>query len=78
MLSLGVQEGRDSEKLRKKTVDRLWRITEELNVLYKDNWTVLAAREIRNFQRELVVQGIKMEESRKNQARLPPVILFAK
>ena len=27
-------------------VERLWNLTEELNVLYKDNWTALADREM--------------------------------
>ncbi len=66
MLSLGVQEDRASERLREETVEKLWRITEELNILYKDNWTALAAREIRNFQRVLLAQGRVMAEVREN------------
>lgn len=31
-------------------VERLWKITENLNVLYKDNWTKLAGEEINNLQ----------------------------
>ncbi|EDX17255.1 GD16192 [Drosophila simulans] len=34
----------------KKTVDRLWSITEDLNILYKENWTRLAAQEVQLFQ----------------------------
>lgn len=33
-----------------RTVDRLWSITEDLNILYKDNWTRLAAQEVKEFQ----------------------------
>ena len=36
------------------TVEHLWKITEELNILYKENWTALADREMRRFQRELL------------------------
>lgn len=32
------------------TVDRLWSITEDLNILYKENWTRLAAQEVQLFQ----------------------------
>lgn len=34
----------------KEAVERLWKITENLNVLYKDNWTKLAGEEINNLQ----------------------------
>ena len=33
-----------------RTVDRLWSITEDLNILYKENWTRLAAKEVQQFQ----------------------------
>lgn len=33
-----------------RTVDRLWSITEDLNILYKENWTRLAAQEVQLFQ----------------------------
>uniref|UniRef100_A0A182IWM1 Potassium channel domain-containing protein n=1 Tax=Anopheles atroparvus TaxID=41427 RepID=A0A182IWM1_ANOAO len=33
-----------------RTVDRLWSITEDLNILYKENWTRLAAQEVLHFQ----------------------------
>ena len=57
VLSLGVQEEhhlRAAKELRHHTVERLWKITEELNILYKDNWTALANREIVKFQKELM------------------------
>ncbi len=34
----------------KEAVERLWKITENLNVLYKDNWTKLAGEEINKLQ----------------------------
>ncbi|XP_044002702.1 uncharacterized protein LOC122848589 [Aphidius gifuensis] len=39
--------------LRAYTVERLWSITEDLNVLYKENWTRLAEREIFEFQERM-------------------------
>jgi len=43
----------EEERLRRQTVERLWTITEELNILFKDNWTALAERQMREFQRGL-------------------------
>ncbi|KAH8355438.1 hypothetical protein KR084_006451 [Drosophila pseudotakahashii] len=37
-----------------RTVDRLWMITEDLNILYKENWTRLAAQEVQLFQDTLL------------------------
>lgn len=39
--------------LRTQTVDRLWSITENLNILYRENWTRLAAEEVMEFQEAL-------------------------
>lgn len=39
--------------LRTETVDRLWSITENLNILYRENWTRLAAEEVLLFQEAL-------------------------
>ncbi|XP_076660316.1 potassium channel subfamily K member 6-like [Halictus rubicundus] len=39
---------------RAKTVENIWIITESLNVLYRENWTRLAAQEIARFQEQLV------------------------
>ncbi|XP_037030008.1 TWiK family of potassium channels protein 7 [Bradysia coprophila] len=41
-------------EIRTKTVDRLWSITEDLNILYKENWTRLAAHEVQQFQDSLL------------------------
>lgn len=43
-----------SNELRSKTVERLWSITEDLNILYKENWTKLAAKELMDFQKVLI------------------------
>lgn len=44
-----------------RTVDRLWSITEDLNILYKENWTRLAAQEVQQFQvSETNAKNIKM------------------
>ncbi|XP_021937709.1 uncharacterized protein LOC110838648 [Zootermopsis nevadensis] len=42
------------EEIRSRTVEKLWSITEDLNILYKDNWTRLAAQEVLKFQDTLV------------------------
>lgn len=39
--------------LRTHTVEKLWSITENLNILYKENWTRLASEEVLEFQRAL-------------------------
>lgn len=39
---------------RAKTVENIWIITESLNILYRENWTRLAAQEIARFQDQLV------------------------
>lgn len=43
-----------SNDLRSRTVERLWSITEDLNILYKENWTKLAAKELMDFQKVLM------------------------
>ncbi|XP_065351677.1 TWiK family of potassium channels protein 7-like [Cloeon dipterum] len=40
--------------VRTQTVEKLWTITEALNILYKDNWTQLATHEVIKFQDSLV------------------------
>lgn len=41
-------------QLRNKTVLKLWTITDQFNVLYKENWTALVTNEIAIFQQQLV------------------------
>ncbi|KAK9307752.1 hypothetical protein QLX08_001995 [Tetragonisca angustula] len=43
-----------SHEARAKTVENIWIITESLNILYRENWTKLAAQEIARFQDQLV------------------------
>ena len=57
VMSLSVQEKRQlqiAKELRSRTVNKLWKITEELNILYRENWTVLADKEMVKFQNELL------------------------
>ncbi|RLU23012.1 hypothetical protein DMN91_005290 [Ooceraea biroi] len=49
-------------ELRARTVEKLWSITEDLNVLYKENWTRLAAREVLEFQENLA-RGLRRTSS---------------
>ncbi|GBP31309.1 Potassium channel subfamily K member 18 [Eumeta japonica] len=42
-----------SAELRSQTVESIWEITVSLNILYKENWTKLAAQEIARFQEKL-------------------------
>ncbi|KAL1502445.1 hypothetical protein ABEB36_007586 [Hypothenemus hampei] len=56
-----------NDKARTKTVENLWIITEGLNILYKENWTILAAQEITRFQNELLKS---MEEEMAHQQPL--------
>ena len=35
-------------------MDRLWAITEDLNILYRENWTELARHEMKLYQDRLV------------------------
>lgn len=48
-----LEDGNAAKDLRERTVERLWSITEDLNILYKENWTRLAAKEILEFQENL-------------------------
>ena len=50
----------DIEQRRLVTIARLWNITETLNVLYRENWTMMANVEIIKFQNEMI-QTIKQE-----------------
>ncbi|KAF7411575.1 hypothetical protein HZH66_000471 [Vespula vulgaris] len=48
-----LEDENSATELRARTVERLWSITEDLNILYKENWTRLAAKEILEFQENL-------------------------
>lgn len=43
-----------NDEARERTVENIWDITVNLNILYRDNWTKLAALEITRFQDELL------------------------
>ncbi|XP_045453821.1 TWiK family of potassium channels protein 12-like [Melitaea cinxia] len=59
-----IEDGSDNRNLtlsanyfwdaRSKTVENIWEITVSLNILYRENWTRLAAQEILKFQNELM------------------------
>ncbi|KXJ76972.1 potassium channel subfamily K member 10-like [Aedes albopictus] len=51
-----------SSELRLKTVDRLWSITEDLNILYKENWTRLAAQEVQHFQ-DTILRAVRASKA---------------
>ena len=66
VVSLGVQEQaqiRIAKAIRQETVEKLWEITEKLNILYKDNWTALAEREMIKFQTLLLEQKTEQDSS---------------
>ncbi len=42
------------EESRNKAVQNIWNITVNLNILYRQNWTILAAEELNNFQERLL------------------------
>ena len=74
VISLGVQEQhqlRMAKAIRQQTVEKLWEITEKLNILYKDNWTALAEREMIKFQAEIFSQQKADLESTK-----PPAVVY--
>ena len=45
---------------REETIAKLWNITETLNVLYRENWTLMANVEMIKFENEMI-QSIKQE-----------------
>ncbi|XP_067213843.1 TWiK family of potassium channels protein 18-like isoform X3 [Linepithema humile] len=58
-------------ELRARTVEKLWSITEDLNVLYKENWTRLAAREVLEFQENLA-RGLNLKRT-SSYDQVPPM-----
>ncbi|KAM8718541.1 hypothetical protein ACLKA7_001706 [Drosophila subpalustris] len=44
----------DTYDVRQRTIENIWDITVSLNILYKENWTKLAALEIAKFQDQLI------------------------
>ena len=60
---------RVADESRAKTVENIWDITVSLNILYRDNWTRLAAHEISKFQDQLVK---RLAEEMYSQHGIPP------
>lgn len=65
-----------NEEARARTVENIWDITVNLNILYRDNWTRLAAQEITRFQDELLkslAEEMTQQEPmvEENAARMP-------
>ena len=44
----------DSQQLRHQTVEKLWQITESLNILYRENWTRVVEKELRRYSQDLL------------------------
>lgn len=42
------------EESRARTVETIWEITVNLNILYRENWTRLASQELNRFQEDLI------------------------
>ncbi|CAB0010541.1 unnamed protein product [Nesidiocoris tenuis] len=55
----------EHDHLRSQTVEKLWSITEDLNILYKDNWTRLAEQEVLKFQNSLIRKHKQLGNSHK-------------
>lgn len=51
-------EDSSARQMRAYTVERLWSITEDLNVLYKENWTRLAEREVLDLQERMTQRSL--------------------
>jgi hypothetical protein len=49
----------DTQILRHQTVERLWSITESLNILYRENWTRVVEKELRRYSEELLTSLIR-------------------
>ncbi|KAF2356743.1 Potassium channel domain, partial [Trinorchestia longiramus] len=49
----------DTQLLRHQTVERLWSITESLNILYRENWTRVVEKELRRYSEELLTSLIR-------------------
>ena len=53
MASLSQELNTYIDTQRELTVSKLWRMTEQMNILYPDNWTSNAAKELLSFQLDL-------------------------
>lgn len=59
------------EKARSETVSKLWQVTEQMNILYPENWTRAAAEEILWFQDQLTKALMLELTSSKTKWRTP-------
>lgn len=50
---------KEIDKARLATVKKLWEITEQMNILYPENWTRIAAQELATFQETMVKVLVK-------------------
>ena len=50
---------KEIDKARLATVKKLWDITEQMNILYPENWTRIAAQELAKFQEQMVSVLVK-------------------
>ena len=48
------RSNKEIDKARLATVKKLWQITEQMNILYPENWTRIAAQELATFQETMV------------------------
>ena len=48
------RSNKEIDKARLATVKKLWDITEQMNILYPENWTRIAAQELATFQETMV------------------------
>lgn len=61
----------DTYKVRQRAIENIWDITVSLNILYKENWTKLAALEISKFQDQLIKRLSKEFTVSNLDARIP-------
>ena len=57
----------EQDKMTRQVLDRLWDITENLNILYKENWTRLAAEEVGRLHesmRQQLIQAVAIGNRR--------------
>jgi hypothetical protein len=50
----GLDTLRNMRSVRNDTAQRLWLITDQLNILYEDNWTQLVTDEVLRFKEQVV------------------------
>ncbi|KAB7501096.1 TWiK family of potassium channels protein 7 [Armadillidium nasatum] len=56
-------------KMRQETVERLWTITESLNILYRANWTRVAEEELARFSDRIIVSAREHDQASASASR---------